>query len=331
MKQRKLNQLALIKSILYNSYVFTPEYPRFTFFDYQLHRKQVEIFNNDIQMHIEKERKTKKKYWRWIKRIGVIILSVYAFGGVPNAMACSILQNKTAIKSIWSILLKEKETKKDENCSQLSNKILLLGGIILGLSLGAIFFHQTGMSRILFTPKLDEIPLYKLPEACYTLDEKEILKKINFNPNINLRAEILKRVIEKFGDVNFKNLLQGQLRIDYVNNEAIFTFLTAFLTNTAKLARYEKYLKGFEEIETYINPVSLKEVTHLKKILLNNLNEIIGSNPELLMRFKTIMTKVLLKVETEKSFNLSLDLQNAIINDMLTHYFRQRMLTPIQP
>jgi hypothetical protein len=39
---------------------------------------------------------------------------------IPNALACNVLQNKLAITSIWSVLAKTKETKKEEKSSYVS-------------------------------------------------------------------------------------------------------------------------------------------------------------------------------------------------------------------
>jgi hypothetical protein len=338
MEQGKFNKLSIIKFVIENSSVLPFYQVPCTFFEYYLQKKQLEIFQQSIKHKFTLQicgikNKTKKNHFRWVQRIALsigIILSAYFFVGIPRALACTILTNKISIKTIWNVLAKEKETKKQEQSSYVSKKILLAGGLILVLSIGAILFHEVGISRVLFTPKLEEIPLYKFNPVSYTLEENELLDKINFDTNLNLRKEMLKLIIRNFGSINFQDLLEGRVSINYVNNEAIFTFLANLLTQAGKLSRYENYLNGFERIETYINPLRLKEARRLRKILLDNLNQIISSNPEQLMKFKTIMTTVLTKVEKGQAFNFSLDFQKAVINEMLTHYFRQRMLTPLQ-
>ena len=122
MIQLKLKKLSIIKSILYNSRILRGEYRTFTFFDYHLHQKQLEIFKRSIKEDIKLqilnvETKHNKRYFRWLKRLllsTAMICFAYFFINIPNAFACNVLKNKVVMKSLWNVVANTKETKKEE-------------------------------------------------------------------------------------------------------------------------------------------------------------------------------------------------------------------------
>jgi hypothetical protein len=336
----KLKRLAIVKHILEIYSISLPSYKNFTFFDYYMQRKQLEFFNNCFRNELKlkittiKQNGTKNRY-RWIRRvilsIGIMFFS-YGFMHIPNAIACNyILKNKVAITSIWQLLRQTKERKKEEKSSYLSNKVLLTGAIVLGLGISAILLHQTGVSRNLFTPKFEEIPLNQLNKVCYTLEEIEFLKTINLEDNITKKKDIIKGILTHFGKTNLKALLNGKITINCLNNEFIFTLLARLLNQATYLTYYEQYLKNIDGINQYVNASSLEELSGMKETVINGLNQIILQNPKRLILFKESMEKVLNMVASGKYYDFTPEIEKILINDLIGYYLYQNVLDGVKP
>jgi hypothetical protein len=340
--QTNINKLAKqIKPILdHYSYVLKSEFnfKTFSFFDYYLYQKQVEVFKDAIKKDtriqiIQAITRKEKRYLRWLRRIllsGAMLAFSYFFMHIPNALACDILKNKVVMRSIWDAFLNYKETKKEEKSSYVSRKILIGGGVILTLAIGAILFHQTGISRKLFTPKLKEIPS-TLPTFNDYLPDIEILKKINFDENVSMRRAMFNQIVKTFGKENFYALLNGQLNINSVNNQEVFTVLTRLLKQALQLTRYESFVKGIPNVEKYVNASNIEDLTEMKEIVIRGLNRVIMHYPRRLEGFKDILTEALKAVESGKSFTFTKDTEKLVVNELLAHYLYQNMRDGVRP
>jgi hypothetical protein len=336
MKNNKLTKLSVIGSIIDNSSIFKPCCRSFTFFDYHLYQRQVEIFKNSLNKEIKLEintieTKSKKRYFRWLKRILVslaMICFAYFFLNIPNAIACNVLKNKIVIKSLWNVVANTKETKKEEKSSYVSKKVLIIGGVALTLAIGAILFHQTGISRKLFTPKLEEIPLPNLPS---TLPDIEILKNINFQENMKARRSMFNTITKAFGKTNFFNLVNGQMEINGLNNQQVFTLLARLLKQLVKITQYESFVKGIDNVEKYVNASDLEDLNEMREIILRGLNRVILYNPDRLVLFKDYMGQVLTAVESGKSIPFTSEMEKALITDLLGNYLYQNVLDAMKP
>jgi hypothetical protein len=340
MENIKLKRLVIVKDILENYSISLPSYRNFSFFDYYIQRKQLEFFNNCFRNELKLKIATIKKNgthnrYRWIRRVmlsvGIMFFS-YGFMHIPNAIACNyILKNKVAITSIWQLLRQTKERKNEEKSSYLSNKVLLAGAIVLGLGISAIVFHQTGVVRNLFTAKLEEIPLNQLNKVSYTLDEIEFLKTINLEDNIVKKKDIVRGILSHFGKTNLKELLNGKMTINCLNNEFVFTFLTRLLNQATYLTYYEQYLKNIDGINTYVNASSLEELTGIKETVINGLNQIILQNPKRLILFKESMEHVLSIVASGKYYDFTPEIEKILVNDLIGYYLYQNVLDGVKP
>jgi hypothetical protein len=336
---KKLNQLAIIKNILYNSSVFTTSYVPVTFFDYYFQKTQLEIFQKCLKTEFQLQlvavkHKTKKNRFRWVRRVVLtltILLSAYFFVGVPHALACTVLQNKVVRKTIWDILAKEEETKTEKKSSYVSKKVLIVGGIVLTLAISAILFHQTGMARKLFSPKLEEIPTNTFSHVANTLEEIDLLKKINFDQNIRTRIVMVHNIVNKFGIANWYALRNGEVKIDALNNQQIFTFLTHLLRQAISVLEYEHYVKGIDGIEQYVNNSGFEQLTQMKRTLLGGLNKIIVTNPNRLFLFKDYMEQLLNKIEPGKFMEFTPEKEKELVQNLLAHYLYQNMLDGVKP
>jgi hypothetical protein len=336
MEQINLNKLAILKPIVNNFAVSTFSSTSFNFFHYNLYQKQLEVFKHSIKEDFnvettEIETKSERRYFRWLKRIllSVAMMSfAYFFMNIPNALACNVLKNKVAITGLLNVLVKTKETKNEKKAAYVSKKVLLVSGVVVSLVIGAILFHQTGISRNLFTPKLEEIPLPNLPN---TLPDIEILKKINFQENMKARRSMFNTITKAFGKTNFFNLVNGQMEINCLNNQQVFTLLARLLKQLVKITQYESFVKGIDNVEKYVNASDLEDLNEMKEMILRGLNRVILYNPDRLVLFKDYMGQVLTAVESGKSIPFTSEMEKALITDLLGNYLYQNVLDAMKP
>lgn len=304
-----------------------------TFFDYCVFRMKLEqwkeFLQNQLLISLIKpinslsNKTTKKEYkiYHWLNRIikslGVVICA-YFFVNVPNAFARNYMLNKIGFfGNIWQTVIKKE--KKEKNF-YFSKKFLVIGSLILSISLGAIIYNRETISRVLFTPTFEELPVYARNFVSYTLDERKIINGLNLQKNVETRNQMMELIIKNFGLENVQRLSEGKFNIDHENNEKVFHFLVRVLNQYLRLNIFDNYLIGYEE---YFHPTLINEFKNIKDTVGETLIRSVKNNPATLAFFGSYMKEVVTEVVKKKNFDFTPKIQQEMVNELIKIYLQQ--------
>jgi len=236
---------------------------------------------------------TKKiKYTHYLRRAGIIIITIGSFYFAPGMVLKTLAVEKILNRSTSNHWLQEKifdqvfeKDTKGKRCWHLSrNGIILVGAIsstvvltILGMYMGG------GMKRSFFTnhiqPSLPiEVPILELPAP--RIEFWPLLEQ-NIGTELTYRSRMLDSILKSFGRrKKLQNLLNGQLTINEENIFDVICLLTKLMSHTLSIRGYVQHLlKGhIDKVPSeFLVKLALKEemyATILGTCVQNNAKEL---------------------------------------------------------
>lgn len=219
---------------------------------------------------------------------------------------------------LWKKEINKKTLDQPEKVSIFSKKILVIGTLAVGFTIGSILYYKPAISRFLFSPKFQELITKKYTATLAPLDQKGILDSGNFEKNLFISEERVAKILEKFGLENYRLLALGKFPIKLESTEEVFTLLVRLLTQMAKLTQYSLVLDKNKIPD--LTPAVLEEFTTLNKTVYKSICSVVAKNPTEMALFKNYTIDILNEVRQGKNITFSTKLQKDMIAELIAYY-----------